>query len=173
MTRKPAQTTRTPRLRPALLAGLVALLAVAPMATSAGPADAALTVQQQVVQLVNAQRARVGCRALVVDARLARAAQAHSADMAKRRYFSHTSLDGRTFVQRIRAQGYRGTRLGENIAAGYRTPSAVMTAWMKSPGHRANILQRRFREVGIGVVRSLPVGGRSGATYAAEFGRRY
>ena len=72
MPRKPDQTTRTPRLRPALLAGLAALLAVAPMATSAGPANAALTVQQQVVQLVNAQRARVGCRALIVDARLKR-----------------------------------------------------------------------------------------------------
>jgi len=158
MPRKPTLTTRTPRLRPALLAGLAAVLAVAPMATSAGPASAALTVQQQVVQLVNAQRARAGCRALIVDARLARAALAHSADMAKRRYFSHTSLDGRTFVQRIRAQGYRGTRLGENIAAGYRTPSAVMTAWMKSPGHRANILNCRYTAIGVGYATGGPYG---------------
>jgi uncharacterized protein YkwD len=169
MTTTPAagnRDRRTRRARPAVLAGLTVLLAAAPMATAAGPANAALTVQQQVVQLVNAQRARVGCRALVVDARLARAAQAHSADMANRRYFSHTSLDGRTFVQRIRAQGYPGTRLGENIAAGYRTPSAVMTAWMKSPGHRANILNCRFTAIGVGYA----TGGPYGTYWTQDFG---
>ncbi|GAB3872846.1 CAP domain-containing protein [Terrabacter terrigena] len=162
----PAPTTRARRTRPVVLAGLTAVLAGAPLATVAAPANAALTYQQQVVQLVNAQRAKVGCRALVSDARLARAAQAHSADMAKRRYFSHTSLDGRTFVQRIRAQGYTGTRLGENIAAGYRTPSSVMAAWMKSPGHRANILNCSYKAIGVGYAS----GGPYGAYWTQDFG---
>lgn len=165
----PAPTTRARRARrarPAVLAGLTVLLAAAPLATAAAPASAALTYQQQVVQLVNAQRAKVGCRALVTDARLARAAQAHSADMARRRYFSHTSPDGRTFVQRIRAQGYMGTRLGENIAAGYRTPSTVMAAWMKSAGHRANILNCRYTAIGVGYA----TGGPYGTYWTQDFG---
>ena len=162
----PAPTTRARRSRPAALAGLTVMLAAAPLAMAATPASAALTYQQQVVQLVNAQRAKVGCRALVSDARLARAAQAHSVDMAKRRYFSHTSLDGRTFVQRIRAQGYTGSRLGENIAAGYRTPSTVMAAWMKSPGHKANILNCSFRAIGVGYA----TGGPYGTYWTQDFG---
>ena len=166
----PLGTTTTSRSRqrprPAAVVGLSLLLAGAPMAMSVQPASAALTVQQQVVQLVNAQRAKVGCRGLAVDARLSRAAQAHSADMARRRYFSHTSPDGRTFVQRIRAQGNPGTRLGENIAAGYRTPSTVMTAWMKSAGHRANILNCRFTAIGVGYA----TGGPYGTYWTQDFG---
>ena len=128
-----------------------AALAATPAIGSSRPAEAAtVSVQNQVIQLVNVQRAKVGCRALVLDARLSRAAQAHSIDMAKRRYFSHTSLDGRTFAQRIRAQGYTCSLIGENIAAGYPTPKAVMDAWMKSPGHKANILSCRYKAIGVG-----------------------
>ena len=143
----------------ALAASGVVGAATASEATTATPA-------QQVLTLVNAQRAKVGCRALRVDLRLQRAALAHSVDMAKRRYFSHTSLDGRTFVARIRAQGYTGRRLGENIAAGYRTPSAVMTAGMKSPGHRAHILNCGYTAIGVGVA----TGGPYGVYWTQDFG---
>ncbi|MEW1952576.1 CAP domain-containing protein [Terrabacter sp. NPDC080008] len=154
------------RKRVALVLAAAATLGLGPVAAPT-PAEAATpTVQQQVVQLVNAQRAKVGCRALVTDARLSRAAQAHSTDMAKRRYFSHTSLDGRTFVQRIRAQGYPGTRLGENIAAGQPSAKAVMDAWMKSPGHRANILNCRFTAIGVGYA----VGGPYRYYWTQDFG---
>lgn len=159
------------RARPltARVATAVAALALAAsgLVGSAAVSGAATpTPAQQVLTLVNAQRAKAGCRALRVDLRLQRAALAHSVDMAKRRYFSHTSLDGRTFVDRIRAQGYPGRRLGENIAAGYRTPSAVMTAWMKSPGHRANILDCRYTAIGIGVT----TGGPYGVYWTQDFG---
>jgi len=161
----PTTTTRRGRIALALAAattlGLTPMVATSPAAGAATP-----TVQQQVVQLVNAQRARVGCRALVTDARLARAAQAHSADMAKRRYFSHTSLDGRTFVQRIRAQGYTGRYLGENIAAGQPSAKAVMDAWMKSPGHRANILNCHYKAIGVGYA----VGGPYRYYWTQDFG---
>ncbi len=151
-----------------LVTGAAAVgLAVSGLLVTADASGAATpTPAQQVLTLVNAQRAKVGCRALRVDARLQRAALAHSADMARRRYFSHTSLDGRTFVDRIRAQGYTGRRLGENIAAGYRTPSAVMTAWMKSPGHRANILDCRYTAIGVGVA----TGGPYGVYWTQDFG---
>ncbi|WP_374970800.1 CAP domain-containing protein [Terrabacter sp. BE26] len=151
MTRTDTPNVTPARRRVALALATTAALTVAPAIGAAQPAGAATpTVQQQVVQLVNAQRARVGCRALVADARLSRAAQAHSADMAKRRYFSHTTPEGRMFVQRIRAQGYTGSWLGENIAAGQPTAKAVMDAWMKSPGHRANILNCRYKAIGVG-----------------------
>lgn len=139
------------RTRVGLVIAASAALAATPAIGSSRPAEAAtVSVQNQVIQLVNVQRAKVGCRALVLDAHLSRAAQAHSIDMAKRRYFSHTSLDGRTFAQRLRAQGYTGSLIGENIAAGYPTPKAVMDAWMKSPGHKANILSCRYKAIGVG-----------------------
>ena len=145
------------RTRVGLVIAASAALAATPAIGSSRPAEAAtVSVQNQVIQLVNVQRAKVGCRALVLDARLSRAAQAHSIDMAKRRYFSHTSLDGRTFAQRIRAQGYTGSLIGENIAAGYPTPKAVMDAWMKSPGHKANILRCRYKAIGVGSAGGWP-----------------
>lgn len=82
---------------------------------------------------------------------LATAAEGHSRDMADRNYFSHTSLDGRTFVQRINVAGYTGYRaLGENIAAGYNTPDDVMKGWMSSPGHCSNIMNPVFKDLGVG-----------------------
>ena len=145
------QTATPLRTRLALVAAASAALAAAPAVGSPQTAEAAtVSVQNQVIQLVNVQRTKAGCRALALDARLSRAAPPHSIDMAKRRYFSHTSLDGRTFAQRIRAQGYTGSIIGENIAAGYPTPKAVVDAWMKSPGHRANILNCRYTAIGVG-----------------------
>ena len=155
------------RRRPTLVAAAVALLAAAPLAGPVTTADAAtISVQNQVIQLVNAQRAKAGCRALKLDLRLSRAAQLHSIDMAKRRYFSHTTPDGVTFAQRIRAQGYPGSRIGENIAAGYPTPATVMAAWMKSPGHRANILDCRYTAIGVGAA----VGGPYRYYWTQDFG---
>ena len=78
-------------------------------------------------------------------------ARAHSADMATKGYFDHTSPDGRSPFDRMRAAGYRGNLMGENIAAGQRTAAAVETAWMNSPGHRANILNCGYKVIGIGV----------------------
>lgn len=107
-------------------------------------------VTGEVVQLTNAARARAGCGPLRVDLRLTAAAQAHTSDMATRTYFSHTSRDGRTFDRRIRAAGYQGSRVAENIARGFTTPSAVTQAWMRSPGHRANIVNCRLTAIGVG-----------------------
>jgi uncharacterized protein YkwD len=98
--------------------------------------------------------------------------------MASKRYFSHNSLNGSSFVDRIRRTGYlRGARswnVGENIAWGsgrLSTPRAIARAWMNSPGHRANILSRSFRSIGIGIASGTPSGG-GGATYTTDFGRR-
>jgi uncharacterized protein YkwD len=130
--------------------------------------------------LVNAERAKRGMRPLRINRRLSRAAYHHAADMVRRDYFSHYTPIGTSFVERIRRTGYlKGPRawiIGENLAWGSgdrSSPAAVVRAWMKSPGHRANILQRRFRQVGIGLVIGAPDGPPSpAATYATDFGAR-
>lgn len=115
----------------------------APAPPPPGPSD-------QVVALVNAARADAGCPAVQVDVRLVAAAQAHSDDMAANDYFSHDSLDGRTFADRIRDAGYPDPG-GENIAQGQDSAQAVHDAWMNSSGHRANILNCDFTTIGVGL----------------------
>ena len=72
--------------------------------------------------------------------------------MAAQNYFDHTSLDGRTFTQRIDATGYAWSTAGENIAAGYPSIDAVMDGWIQSPGHCANLMNQDFTEIGVACV---------------------
>jgi len=118
-------------------------------APSIPPGDAA--AEAAVVVRVNEERVRAGCPPVAVDDRLAAAARAHSADMAARGYFSHTTPEGVDFSKRITNAGYIWSGLGENIAKGQRTPTAVMDAWMSSPGHKANILTCGFKHIGVGL----------------------
>ncbi|MCG6493838.1 CAP domain-containing protein [Kitasatospora sp. A2-31] len=106
---------------------------------------------QQVVDLVNAERAKAGCGPVTAESRLATAAQNHSEDMANRNYFDHASPEGYHADHRIEATGYRWSSWGENIARGQKDPAAVMNAWMNSSGHRANILNCSFKQIGVGV----------------------
>ena len=135
---------------------------------SADSATATITVssvsgntsfEDQVLILVNQQRAAgASCGGtpyapvgpLTMNGSLRAAAQEHSFDMAANDYFSHTSLDGRTFDQRIHNAGYFGSYLGENIAAGQPTPPSVVAAWMASTGHCVNIMTGSFTAVGVG-----------------------
>jgi uncharacterized protein YkwD len=105
----------------------------------------------QVVALVNKERASAGCDPLTEDAQLLKAAQAHSDDMAARNFFDHVNPDGADPGQRITAAGYKWSTYGENIAKGQQTPEAVMDSWMNSPGHRANILNCSFKDIGVGI----------------------
>ncbi len=105
---------------------------------------------QQVVDLVNVERVSAGCAPLVVNPQLVSAAQGHSEDMAFNDFFSHTSSDGRSPWDRIRETGYRFSSAAENIAAGYSSASSAVAAWMNSSGHRANILNCRLEETGVG-----------------------
>lgn len=113
-------------------------------------APAACDEACQVVVLTNKERAAGGCPPLEVSPQLAAAALAHSEDMALNDFFSHTGLDGTTFVDRIEATGYDWWAVAENIAAGYPTPERVVAGWMASPGHRANILNCELTEIGVG-----------------------
>jgi uncharacterized protein YkwD len=120
--------------------------------SSTRPSTSGLTgAEAEVLALVNKERASAGCRPLTSNPILVSVARAHSTDMAVHGYFHHSSQDGRSPFDRMRAAGYQGGLMGENIAAGQATPSAVMDAWMHSPGHRANILNCGYKVVGIGV----------------------
>lgn len=104
----------------------------------------------RVIALTNRDRAAAGCLPLTAQALLDESAQEHAEEMSRKVYFSHASLDGRTFDQRIRDTGYQGRELGENIASGFATADEVQTAWMATPAHRKNILDCAFREIGVG-----------------------
>ncbi|MFE2629720.1 CAP domain-containing protein, partial [Streptomyces sp. NPDC059374] len=121
----------------------------------------------QVVALVNKERATAGCGPLAEDSLLDKSAQRHSEDMAARGFFDHTNPDGADPGQRITAAGYRWSTYGENIAMGQQTPEAVMKSWMNSPGHRANILNCSFKDIGIGVHE-----GPSGPWWTQNFGAK-
>jgi len=87
---------------------------------------------------------------LAANNELGRAAREHSSDMARQNYFDHTALDGRTVEQRTRAAGFPGGFIGENIAAGRADPRATVQQWMDSPGHCLNIMEPRYRFLGVG-----------------------
>ncbi|GIM91641.1 CAP domain-containing protein [Paractinoplanes toevensis] len=152
-----------------VLAGAPAFAATAKHAPAKKvSASAATEFENEVVRLTNAQRTSRGCGALKIDNRLVKAARGHSADMVSERFFSHTGSNGSSFVAREVAAGYpKRDAAAENIAWGYRTPKDVVTGWMNSPGHRANILNCRSIAVGVGVAYTS-----GGAPYwTQDFGR--
>ncbi|MEU5951650.1 sigma-70 family RNA polymerase sigma factor [Streptomyces sp. NPDC047525] len=121
----------------------------------------------EVTRLANAERAKSGCGPLTLNSKLGNAAQGHSDDMAERDFFDHTNPDGKDPGDRVTAAGYQWSTYGENIAAGQRTPAAVMDSWMNSSGHRANILNCSFKEIGIGYRQ-----GSGGPWWTQNFGAR-
>jgi uncharacterized protein YkwD len=130
--------------------------------------------------LVNRERRAYGERPLRANSRLRHAAQTHTESMAFGDYFEHVGPRGQTPLTRMRDAGYISRRVsfevGENIAWGtlqLATPRAIVAAWMASPAHRANILDPRYRETGIGVSPHPPSSlahGQAGAIYTQDFG---
>ncbi len=131
------------------LAALVCTTAL--LACVAPQASAAPDFREEVVALTNAERAKAGCGALKRHESLDQAAQGHSADMAEKNYFSHTGQDGSSPFDRIERAGYpKNTGQAENIAAGYPSPSEVVTGWMNSAGHKKNMLNCSYKSIGVG-----------------------
>jgi uncharacterized protein YkwD len=178
------------RLRIAVaVAGALAVTAAASPAQAAcrgadvmpSPASAA-KVRKATLCLLNAQRRAHGLKKLRANGRLRHAATGYARFMVKRNFFAHEGPDGSTPLSRIRSTRYlRGARswaIGENLAWGtgsFATPRSTVRAWMHSPGHRANILNGSFREIGIGIADGAPVSigaAAPGATYATDFGYR-
>jgi uncharacterized protein YkwD len=135
-----------------------------------------------VVCVVNHERAKRELPRLRARSTLGLAASRHARDMVRRRFFAHTSPEGTTMIDRLRAVGYvrdsRPWAVGETLAWGTgtrATPAAVVDAWLASPPHRRVLLSDDYRDVGIGVVPDLPFdddGDAPRATYAADLGVR-
>jgi uncharacterized protein YkwD len=104
----------------------------------------------RVIELTNGQRTRNGLGMLTVRADLQRSAQQYVNHLAADGAFSHT--DGSVLADRVTATGYRYRVVGENLALGQTSASSAVAAWMASPDHRANMLDRRFTEMGVGIV---------------------
>ena len=164
---------------PLRIAAATALaFALAPAASALACADTELVpakgnlkqVRAAVLCLHNEERAAEGLAKLEQNKKLRRAAQGYSSHMVRASVFEHGDLSGR-----IRDAGYRGWTYGENIAWGtghLATAGEIHDAWMRSPGHRANILRPQFREIGIGIALGAATAGPNGATYTADFGAR-
>lgn len=105
---------------------------------------------QQVVALVNKERAAAGLAPVSALDSLNKVAAAKAADMRSNNYFSHTSPTYGSPFDMMSAFGITYKAAGENIAMGQKTPQEVMTAWMNSPGHKANILSANFNYIGVG-----------------------
>ncbi len=181
---------RTAQLLPALLACIA--LALPASASAAAPcANAEIipstsnvaAVKKATLCLLNAERTSRGLPRLSSNRQLDNAANGFSASMVRQGFFDHVSPSGSTLDSRVRGgTSYLRGRvtswsLGENIAWGagrLATPKQIMRSWMNSPGHRRNILDRRFRHVGIGIAIGAPavIGTRPAATYTTDFGSR-
>ncbi|MEE1752981.1 CAP domain-containing protein [Streptomyces sp. SP18CS02] len=116
-----------------------------------GPRGTAAAYAKRVVALANAERAKAGCSPLRINNRLQAAAQAHANDMSARNYYEHNSPDGRDAGDRMESAGYEWRTWGENIHRGPDDPTGAVRDWMDSPGHRENILNCSFRDIGVGV----------------------
>lgn len=124
--------------------------AAAPPPSTKAAARVASSTAEQVITLVNGERAQAGCQPLTEEPHLTKAAQDYSDDMSARDFFAHTNPEGVTFDQRIKNAGYSKPG-AENIAKGQTSAAQVMDAWMNSEGHRANILNCSLTKIGVGV----------------------
>lgn len=116
--------------------------------------DTTITAQEnEVIRLTNVQRANQGLPALKTNWQLSRVARYKSQDMINKNYFSHTSPTYGSPFNMMESFGIRFSAAGENIAYGQRTPQEVVTAWMNSPGHRANILSPSYQQIGVGLAK--------------------
>ncbi|MBD2035360.1 pre-peptidase C-terminal domain-containing protein [Leptolyngbya sp. FACHB-321] len=117
---------------------------------SSAPLSTGNYFADKVVDLTNVQRVQFGLTPLLLQLQLTSAAQTHSQNMALSDFFSHTGADGSSASSRAQTAGYSSSYVGENIAAGYITPEEVIQGWMNSSGHRANILNMSYQEIGVG-----------------------
>ncbi len=125
-------------------------LSAAAAATGGSETKGVQSFVGEVVELTNQFRSKNGLAPLTLNSKLSEAAQTHSRNMATQDFFSHTGKDGTSAGDRVSKVGYDWRTVAENIAAGQRTPSEVVNAWINSPGHRANMLNTTIKEIGVG-----------------------
>jgi uncharacterized protein YkwD len=177
------------RIAVAVAGVLAATAAASPAHAACAGADAAPSsasaakVRKATLCLLNVQRRTHGLRGLRENAKLRGAAAGYSRLMVAQGFFSHESPSGSTLQSRVTGTHYldgaRSWSIGENIAWGtgpLGTPRSIVKAWMHSPGHRANILNGTYRDIGIGIATGAPIpagAAAGGGTYTTDFGYRH
>jgi uncharacterized protein YkwD len=116
------------------------------------PTAGLTALEQEALDLINAERAAVGAPPLTIDPAAQAAAVAHSEDMLARGFFDHTNPDGQDAGDRLAAAGASSSGWAENIAMGQDTAQSVVEGWMNSPGHRDNILNPSYTLTGLAAV---------------------
>ncbi|GEM_PF-707643 len=169
------------------IVGVACLAATAGLACAGAieppEADAAARLtkaERAVVKLINAERAKRGLRKLRVRVTLSRAADRHSREMLRRQYFGHRSANGGSVATRVARAGYLGRRcarwsVGETLAGGaglYATPQVVVRMFLRSKRHRAVLLSRRWRDIGVGRIRGTFRGQAATTLTTVDFGLR-
>jgi uncharacterized protein YkwD len=158
------------RLRSTLLSFALALVVTQASADVAVGRASSVTIRERVLQLVNHARSRsrrcgderyAATGPLAPSSLLNQAAREHAIDMARNDYFEHIGMDGSAPKERLARLGYRSRLTGENIAYAPQSAEEVVSGWLASPGHCANIMEPRFREMGI----AFAVGRKRGAIY--------
>ena len=151
-----AKPTAAPTVKPTATPAPTAKPTAKPTATptTAPNISSESAMEDEVLRLVNEERTSRGLNALKRASDLDALARAHSADMINRHFFDHNNPDGQSPFDRMRAAGISYHAAAENIASGQRSAAAVMDAWMNSSGHRKNILNATYTEIGIGAVKS-------------------
>lgn len=129
----------------------ISMVAVGPVVT----VDASAITASTVISLTNAARVEGGLDQLTNNSLLASAAQAKANDMLAKQYFAHNTPSGETPWTFIKATGYSYVTAGENLAIDFAEAESVQSAWMNSPGHRANIMNKAFQEIGIGISKGM------------------
>ncbi len=182
VTSEPGSAVPQPTSSQRVAATIAAVLATPCQNTELTPeAGNIALVRAAVLCLINRKRAEDSESPLVASPELEQAAESHCGELIADDYFAHVSPSGETPVDRIRGTGYIpspsvGYVIGENLAWGtyqLSTAQAIVSAWIASPGHLANILEAQYRETGIAVTPAVPESlapGAPGATYAQEFG---
>lgn len=132
---------------------------------SAEPSTAEMTQAEAILKLVNQERAKAGVPALTLSDKLTSIANTKAKDMADKNYFSHTSPTYGSPFDMLKHFGVSFSYAGENIAAGQKTAEEVMNSWMNSSGHKANILNKNYTQLGVGFVR----GGQYGTEWVQLF----
>jgi uncharacterized protein YkwD len=125
---------------------------------------------ERVLELMNDYRAEHGIAPLVVDPRLSQAAEDRMRDMEEIGYWSHESPEGRSPFTWLHVRGYVYSTAAENLAAGFETAPLLVSSWMESPGHRANIMGRDFEHCGIAIIDGSTRGPATGKSIVVLFG---
>ncbi|SFK07400.1 CAP domain-containing protein [Celeribacter neptunius] len=122
-----------------------------PKATVSIPVSNPQATARDLLSAMNAERRAQGLRKLRLNSALSKAAQAHVDDMIRRNYFAHIAPNGSRPIHRANAAGYKGCMVAENLSYSWKTIDLAMAGWMQSSGHRANLLNREMKDVGIGI----------------------